>query len=209
MADEWPEEFEEDMAFPLCNLSHASPCSLIDAQFTYADTDKTPTSTTCLTNSEYHGNPPKQCHPVTLSHTWVLFGTSLLTQWKYPQKRNANTSRRLRNGRRSHSIPWLKYKNSTENYSTPPWLYQQDECTSPTWRPCSPFSTISLSCHTPHPTICLTISTGGPSSSNPQPFPDPSQALHPLRTLTPSQMPAQALASALPSARGGALGAYF
>ena len=78
-----------------------------------------------------------------------------------------------------------------------------------TWMPCSPCSMAALSCHTPHPTICLMTSSGGPNSSNPQPSPDPSQAPHPSKTIPPSQMPAQALALASPLARDGMLGTYF
>ena len=34
-----PEEFDEDMFFPLLDLSDVSPCPDNDAQFTYADAD--------------------------------------------------------------------------------------------------------------------------------------------------------------------------
>jgi hypothetical protein len=39
MPDGRPEEFDEDMGFPLRDLSLSSPCSPADALFTYADTD--------------------------------------------------------------------------------------------------------------------------------------------------------------------------
>jgi len=39
MPDGWPEEFDEDMGFPLCNLSLSSPCLPANALFTYADAD--------------------------------------------------------------------------------------------------------------------------------------------------------------------------
>ena len=39
MPDGRPEEFDEDMLFPLRDLSSASPRFSNDAQFTYADAD--------------------------------------------------------------------------------------------------------------------------------------------------------------------------
>jgi len=39
MPDGRAEEFDEDMGFPICDLSSSSPCSPDDANFTYADTD--------------------------------------------------------------------------------------------------------------------------------------------------------------------------
>ena len=39
MPDGHPEEFDEDMATPLCDLSHTSTCSPCDAIFTYTDKD--------------------------------------------------------------------------------------------------------------------------------------------------------------------------
>ena len=39
MPDGRPEEFDEDMATPLCDFSHASACSPDNAIFTYADQD--------------------------------------------------------------------------------------------------------------------------------------------------------------------------
>ena len=39
MPDGHPEEFDEDMASPLCDLSHTSMCSPDDTLFTYASTD--------------------------------------------------------------------------------------------------------------------------------------------------------------------------
>ena len=39
MPDGRPEEFNEDMAAPLCNLTNASMCHPDDTSFTYADVD--------------------------------------------------------------------------------------------------------------------------------------------------------------------------
>jgi len=161
------------------------------------------TSTVYLMNLEYHGNTPKQCHLVMSSLTWVLFGTSQCAQLKFLQKRSANTLKRLR-----HGTPWQRYRNSTESYYIPPWSFQQDERTSPAWRPCSASSTTALSCHTPHPAIRLMSSGGGPNSSMLQPYPDPSQVPLPSRTFMPSQMPAPVLALASSLVGSGALGIY-
>ena len=93
------------------------------------------------------------------------------------------------------------------SYFTPPWWCQLDECTSPTWKPCSPSSITVLSCLTPHPAIRLTTLTGGPGSLMPKTWPDPSQAQPHSKTWTPFQMPAQASALASPLARAGGHGA--
>jgi len=159
-------------------------------------------------NLEYHGNTPKQCRLVTSSLTWVLFGTSQRAQLKFLWKRSANTLKRLRHGRTSHGTPWQRYRNSMESYYIPPWSFQQDEHTSPTWRPCSASSTTALSCHTPHPAICLMTSGGGLNSSMLQPYPDPSQVPLPSRTFMPSQTPAPVLALASSLVGSGTLGVY-
>jgi hypothetical protein len=195
-----PEEFNEDMAFPCAALlihvlMHSSPMQM-------------QMLTTYLTSLEFHGNHTKWYHSVMLSHSSVLCGTSQLVQLKYPQRINTNTPRLLRNGRRSHVTPWLKYRNSMENYYTLPWSYQLDKCTSQTWRPCSVRSMIALSCHTPHPVICLTTSGGGPTFSTTQSYPDPSQVLHSSKIFTPSQMQAPVLALVSVLAKDGMLGVY-
>jgi len=165
-------------------------------------------STAYLTSSEFHGSHPRWCCLVMLFHTSVLCGILQPVQLKYPQRRNKNTLRWLKNGRRNHATPWLKYKSYTENYYTPPWLTQPDKHTSQAWRPCSVYSTIGLSCHTPHPAICFSTSGGGLTSSVPQPFPDPFQAPQPSKTFMPSQMQALVLASASSLVNNGMLGVY-
>ena len=166
------------------------------------------TSITYLMNSGYHGSTPRPYPSVMLFHIWALFGISQHAQSRSPWRRSANIVVQLRTGRRNHNTPWQRCRSSMASCSTPPWWCQPGEHTSPTWRPCSPFSTIVLSCHTPHPTTHLMILFGGPNSSTLKPCLDPSQAQLPSKTWTLSQMPAQALALPLPSARIGRHGNY-
>lgn len=82
------EEFNEDMANPLQDLSDASEHSPDDALFTYADDH-----IDCLSNKlGMPWKPPKTFHSGQLSPTSVSYGISMHTQWPFQQKRNSNTS---------------------------------------------------------------------------------------------------------------------
>jgi len=90
----------------------------------------------------------------------------------------------------------------------PHLLFPQDEPTSLTWKPCLQGSTLVLSCHIPHPTICLMTLNGGQFSSNHQSSQDLSQAPDQSRTYELSQMLVQALESATWLDSSGGRGAY-
>ena len=200
-----PEEFDEDMASPLCDLSSVSACPPNDALFTYADIN--------INNlSETLGIPWEVSKSIPFGSVVpysVSFGTLMRVPWQSQKRKRSSTSTQLRSGRRSPHMPWQRYKGYMVSYSTSPWSYLLGVHTLPAWKPCFQDSITVLSCHIPHPATRPMTSNGGPSALVPLPYPGTSRDRFPSQTSTPSQTPAQVSASALRLATSGVPGTCY
>ena len=124
----------------------------------------------------------------TCAHVWSTFS----------RRRESSTSLRSRNGKKiAHPTSW-KPSGYMGSYCTPRWYYLQGELTSPTWRPCWPFSITVLLYHTPLQGILKSIYGGGDSSSPAPTCPGPSKnpaspqsTMHILMPAQGSESPSQ------------------
>ena len=169
---------------------------------------QTQRSTLCRSIWASAGNPPRQSHSALRSHTWGSSGTfvhALSACWK---RRELSTWQPSRNGRNRAPTTCSKRSSYTENSFTRPWSSLQDGLTSPAWRPCwGPFM-IALSYRAPLPRIPRATWDGGNAGSASPTSPDPYLPPAPLSTSKLTQMQAPELGSPLPSAQGGAHGAW-
>ena len=135
------------------------------------------TSTTLIsprTNSGYLGSYQRTCLSLQLPLTSDSTGILKLTKYPWAARRKKNTSELQKNGCRTKRTLSKRSKNSTVSSYIPAWLSRQDEHTSPNWRLCSGSSMTVLSYHAPAPEAYALTWTGGSTSSDSPPFPDPS-----------------------------------
>jgi len=214
MPNDWLEEFDEDLSFPICDLALASkrfvslpapaPSPLppvpiahpfIDPMETVSSHIPWQTSTLCPTNWASLGKQAR----TSPSATWALSSTSPgispTAQSAYHRARGRNTFKPSRSGNRSRNTSWAKYRSSMGSYFMPATSFLLEEPTSPTWRPSWGYVMIVLSACIAHPAELRAIFSGGRISSPSQPSSSPSPVPPPSSIQTLTQMLAQKLAS--------------
>ena len=94
-----------------------------------AGTMATPTTYRTLITSPINwaspGNAPRTLTSVRLFPSLASFGILRKGQSRCGQRKRTNTSARSRNGKSQGRTPWERFRNSTGNYVTPPWLPHQ------------------------------------------------------------------------------------
>jgi len=167
------------------------------------------TLTTYQSNSAFPGRSPRTYPSPRRPPSLAWTGIWRLSRSPFQIGRRPNTSPPSSNGSKPPPIPSQTSKRSMESSSTPPWSSLQAAPSSPAWRTCSASMVIALSCHGIQTTPSAQTYNGGQPNSLSPSLAGQYQAPSVSRTLAPTPMPAQPLASQLSSLGTGVPGGSY
>ena len=150
----------EDMSSRTALLKNSTKTVVFPAKIYHNEQNalqKTPSTHTILMTSTfihyslaYHGSYQRIGRLLLLPHTSDSIGTSKIIKYHWDKRRKRNTLERQRIGLRTRHIPARASKNSMVSSYMRVWSSLQGKPhLSPSWRPCSVYSTTVLSYRTP------------------------------------------------------------
>lgn len=189
-------------------LSHVRTCrsGLIELQKMPSILTTSMTSISSPNSSASLGNYQKIYLLPHQRLTLGLNGTLKLIRCPWVKQRKRSIFEQQWNGRQKPPIPFKRFKNSMVNSSMHASSFPWDAHISPSWNPCSAYSTIILSCHTPDPKVSEQILSGGLTLSDSPSSADQFRNLSRYMMSGLSQMPAPELALPSPLGNSGELG---
>ncbi|KAG6914016.1 hypothetical protein DXG01_002920, partial [Tephrocybe rancida] len=180
-----PMEFDEDAFFPIQDLSDSSPCPITDAIYTYA-------STNIDRLSQALGIPWEPTKTVEFAFLVQYLGFV----WD-PQEQTVAVPL----AKKEKYLQAIREWNDRSMHTL-----EEDERTSPDWKPCWGHSMVIYSVHTMHPQAPMMTSNGGHTRSPNQLSITEYQALTYSSIIRHTQTPAQVSELALPLATAGERG---